>query len=150
MTPASPILTLPPSSLRPGDRVCVAISGGADSTALLLLVHAANALPKQALGVGLSAIHVNHTLRGEESDADQAFVQALCEELGIPLHSFRVDTEARTRTHRESLEEAARTLRYECFGKLLSERAATHILTAHTLDDQAETVLMKLLRGAWP
>ncbi len=143
------MLTLPPTSLRPGDRACLALSGGADSTALLLLVHAANALPKLSLGVGLSAVHVNHTLRGEESDADQAFVQALCDQLGIPLHTFRVDTEARARTHRESLEQAARTLRYETFGKLLAERAATHILTAHTLDDQAETVLMKLLRGAW-
>ncbi len=143
------MLTLPPNSLRPGDRVCVAVSGGADSTALLLLVHAANALPRQALGVGLSAVHVNHTLRGEESDADQAFVESLCHPLNLPLHTFRVDTEARTRTHRESLEEAARSLRYECFGKLLAEGAATHILTAHTLDDQAETVLMKLLRGAW-
>lgn len=144
------MLNLPPtSSLRPGDRVCVALSGGADSTALLLLVHAANALPREALGVGLSAVHINHSLRGEESDADQAFVEQLCDQLKVPLHIFRVDTEARARTHRESLEEAARTLRYEGFGKLLADRAATHILTAHTLDDQAETVLMKLLRGAW-
>ncbi len=143
------MLALSPTSLRPGDRACIAVSGGADSTALLLLVHAANALPRQALGVGLSAVHVNHSLRGDESDADQAFVEALCDRLSLPLHTFRVDTEARTRTHRESLEEAARTLRYECFSKLLAERAATHILTAHTLDDQAETVLMKLLRGAW-
>ena len=143
------MLTLPPTSLRPGDRACLALSGGADSTALLLLVHAANALPRQALGVGLSAVHVNHSLRGEESDADQVFVESLCEQLNLPLHTFRVDTEARARTHRESLEEAARTLRYECFGKLLAGHAATHILTAHTLDDQAETVLMKLLRGAW-
>ncbi len=143
------MLTLPPTSLRPGDRACLALSGGADSTALLLLVHAANALPRQSLGVGLSAVHVNHLLRGEESDADQAFVESLCDQLNVPLHTFRVDTEARARSHRESLEAAARTLRYECFGKLLADRAATHILTAHTLDDQAETVLMKLLRGAW-
>ncbi len=143
------MLNLPPTSLRPGDRVCVALSGGADSTALLLLVHAANALPREALGVGLSAVHINHSLRGEESDADQAFVEQLCDQLKVPLHIFHVDTEARARTHRESLEEAARTLRYEGFGKLLADRAATHILTAHTLDDQAETVLMKLLRGAW-
>ncbi len=143
------MMILPPTSLRPGDRACLALSGGADSTALLLLVHAANALPRQALGVGLSAVHVNHTLRGAESDADQAFVEALCAQFDLPLHIFRVSTEARSQAYRESIEEAARTLRYDCFAKLLTERAATHILTAHTLDDQAETVLMKLLRGAW-
>ncbi len=146
---ASPMLTLPPTPLRPGDRVCVAISGGADSTALLLLLHTANTLPRNSLGVGLSAIHINHALRGEESQADQRFVEALCDRLGIPLHTRRVDTRARAAAHNETLEEAARNLRYEAFRALLSGRQATHILTAHTLDDQAETVLIKLLRGAW-
>ncbi len=145
----SQMLTLPPTPLRPGDRACVAISGGADSTALLLLLQGANALPRNSLGVGLSAIHINHSLRGPESDADQAFVEELCARLGIPLHVERVDTLARAASQRESLEEAARNLRYEAFQSLLSNRQATHILTAHTLDDQAETVLMKLLRGAW-
>lgn len=143
------MLTLPPTPLRPGDRVCAAISGGADSTALLLLLHAANTLPKNALGVGLSAVHINHSLRGDESDADQAFVAELCDRLFIPLSIHPVDTAARASTHGETIEEAARNLRYEVFNSLLAERAATHILTAHTLDDQAETVLMKLLRGAW-
>ena len=137
------------SGLRPGDRVCCAISGGADSTALLLLLHAANSLPRHGLGVGLSAVHVNHMLRGEESAADQAFVQSLCDRLGIPLHSEQVDTKTHAETHRETIEEAARNLRYAVFEGLLKEGKARHILTAHTLDDQAETVLMKLLRGAW-
>jgi tRNA(Ile)-lysidine synthase len=143
------MLSLPPTALRPGDRACCAISGGADSTALLLLVHAANALPKNALGVGLSAVHVNHGLRGAESDGDQAFVEALCARLGVPLHLRRVDTPARVQAQRETVEEAARNLRYQEFRRILESGAATHILTAHTLDDQAETVLMKLLRGAW-
>ncbi len=82
-------------------------------------------------------------LRGEESQADQRFVEALCDRLGIPLHTRRVDTRARAAAHNETLEEAARNLRYEAFRALLSGRQATHILTAHTLDDQAETVLMK-------
>ena len=137
-------LRLPPTSLRPGERVCVAISGGADSTALLLLVHAAN-----ALGVGLSAIHVNHSLRAEESDADQQFVVDLCERLAIPLHLQKVDTATRAAAYRETIEEAGRNLRYAAFGSLLQQGQADVILTAHTLDDQAETVLMKLLRGAW-
>ncbi len=143
------MLTLPPSSIRPGDRVCVAISGGADSTALLMLAHAANALPRGALGVGLSAIHINHALRDEESDGDQAFVADLCAKLDIPLHLERVDTRARARDHGETLEEAARNLRHAAFASLLKGGAASIVLTAHTLDDQAETVLMKLLRGAW-
>jgi tRNA(Ile)-lysidine synthase len=143
------MFTLPATILRPGDRVCCAISGGADSTALLLLLHAANALPKKALGVGFSAVHVNHQLRGADSDGDQAFVQELCARLGVPLHVRVVDTIGRVARTRESVEEAARNLRYEAFGALLAEGSATHIVTAHTLDDQAETVLMKLLRGAW-
>ncbi len=64
--------------LRPGDRVCAAVSGGADSVALLLLLHEANALPRNSLGIGLSAVHVHHGLRGEEADGDLEFVQELC------------------------------------------------------------------------
>jgi tRNA(Ile)-lysidine synthase len=143
------LLTLPLTTLIPGDRIAVAVSGGADSTALLLLVHAANNLPRNALGVGLSAVHINHTLRGEESDADQAFVVALCDGLGVPLHLHTVDTREYAKAHKETLEEAAHTLRYGFFQRLIAEGTVSKILTAHTLDDQAETVLMKLLRGAW-
>ncbi len=143
------MLTLPPTPLRPGDRACIAISGGADSTALLLLLHAANTLPKNALGIGLTAVHINHTLRGPESDADQAFVADLCASLSVPLYLQTVDTRTYAATRKQTLEEAARNLRYEVFRGILTESKATYILTAHTLDDQAETVLMKLLRGAW-
>ena len=143
------MLTLPPTSIRPGDRVCCAISGGADSTALLLLLHAANRQPKNALGVGLSAIHINHSLRGQESAADQMFVEALCERLEIPCQSHTVDTAAHAGTHRQTIEEAARNLRYDLFRGLIAAGQANVVLTAHTLNEQAETVLMKLLRGAW-
>ncbi len=143
------MLTLPPTLLRPGDRATVALSGGADSTALLLLLHSANTQPKNALGLVLSAIHVNHTLRGEESDQDQLFCQQLCERLRIPLHIVKVQTAHQAENQKQSLEEAARNLRYEAFANLLEQRQTDTILTAHTLEDQAETVLMKLLRGAW-
>jgi tRNA(Ile)-lysidine synthase len=143
------MLTLPANSFRPGDRVCCAVSGGADSTALLLLVHAANTLPRNSLGVGLSAIHVNHQLRGAESDGDQGFVAEICERLGVRLQVVTVDTAARASAQNETLEEAARYVRLAAFERLLNDRVATHVLTAHTLDDQAETVLLKLIRGAW-
>lgn len=140
--------------IRPGDRVCAAVSGGADSVALLLLLHAANALPRNGLGVGLSAVHVHHGLRGEEADADLAFVQELCGRLEVPLHIHHANVAERVARSREAgeaetIEEAARELRYECFARLIGEGHTDSVLTAHTLDDQAETVLMKLMRGAW-
>jgi tRNA(Ile)-lysidine synthase len=140
--------------IRPGDRVFAAVSGGADSVALLLLLHAASALPRNGLGVGLSAVHVHHGLRGEEADADLGFVQELCARLEVPLHVHHAGVAERVARSREAgaaetIEEAARELRYQCFARLMAEGHADSVLTAHTLDDQAETVLMKLLRGAW-
>jgi tRNA(Ile)-lysidine synthase len=122
--------------------------------ALLLLLHAANALPRNSLGVGLSAVHVHHGLRGEEADADLEFVRALCLRLEVPLHVHHASVPERVSRSREAgepetIEEAARELRYEYFAKLIAEGHADSVMTAHTLDDQAETVLMKLLRGAW-
>lgn len=144
-----PPLPFSRSSIAPGDRICCAVSGGADSVALLLSLHAANTLGPNALGVGLSAVHIHHGLRGEAADLDAAFVESLCQRLGISLHLQRVDVPAHAATSGEGTEEAARTLRYQVFHELLASGKATAILTAHTLDDQAETVLMKLLRGAW-
>jgi tRNA(Ile)-lysidine synthase len=151
---ASPAPTLNREDIQPGDRVCAAVSGGADSVAMLLLLHAGNALPRNALGVGLSAVHVHHGLRGEEADADLAFVEALCMRFEVPLHVHHASVPERVAASRaagraETIEEAARHLRYEIFTGLIAQGHADSVLTAHTLDDQAETVLMKLLRGAW-
>ena len=136
--------------IHPGDRLCIALSGGADSVALLLTLHAA----REALGIGLSAVHIHHGLRGPEADADQRFVEDICARLDTPLHLHHASVPARLLESREAgdpetLEEAARNLRYDLFAALLASHHADAILTAHTLDDQAETVLMKLLRGAW-
>ena len=133
------------SLLRVGERVCVAVSGGADSTALLL------ALREQAteLGIGLSAAHVHHGLRGTEADADEAFVRELCGRVGVSLTVFRVDTVGRQTSAGEGVEEAARELRYEALWGLMAGGGVDAVVTAHTLEDQAETVMMKLLRGAW-
>ena len=133
---------------RPGQRVCCAVSGGADSVALLRGLHGANG-GKEPLGLVLRAVHVHHGLRGAEADADAAFVGTLCAEIGVDLRVERVDTPARQAEAREGVEAAARHLRYRVFWRLLEEGWAEAVATGHTLDDQAETVLMKLLRGAW-
>ena len=144
MAKGTKVLALETALFRAGERVCCAVSGGADSVALLVALHEANAR-KDSLGVVLQAAHVHHGLRGDEADADEAFVRALCERLGVPLTVFRVHTAARQASHGEGLEEAARELRYAA----LRGMDVDVIATGHTLDDQAETVMMKLLRGAW-
>src|SRR5215469_11801546 len=100
-------LPLDRSLMRAGERVCVAVSGGADSVALLLALSEANRA-KESLGVVLSAVHVHHGLRGAEADGDEAFVRELCERLEVPLRVERVDVAAKQRAESEGLEEAAR------------------------------------------
>ena len=141
-------LAIDNSLISAGERACVAVSGGADSVALLLALVEANHA-KEPLGVVLSAVHVHHGLRGAEADADEAFVRELCERLSVPLVVEQVNVVARQQEEREGLEEAARTLRYRAFWELMKSGKADVVATAHTLDDQAETVVMKLLRGAW-
>lgn len=141
-------LAIQQSLMRAGERVCVAVSGGADSVALLLALVEANHA-KEPLGLVLSAVHVHHGLRGAEADADEAFARDLCAQIGVPLAVERVDVAGRQAAEREGLEEAARELRYQVFWELMNSGKADVVATAHTLDDQAETVMMKLLRGAW-
>ena len=151
--PPKPDLAFDRSFFRPGERVAVAISGGADSVALLLALHQANHTQRNGravgLGIGLSAVHVHHGIRGADADADAEFVQALCTRLDVPLHLHHADVPALAKQNSETIEEAARNVRYAVFRELCSSGTAETISTAHTLSDQAETVLMKLLRGAW-
>ncbi len=126
-----------------GDRVGVATSGGADSVALLRAMLAL----REELGAILSVVHVNHGLRGAESDADEEFVAALAREYSLPLHSARIDVRGYAAEHKLSIEAAARAVRYGYFSGLIPAEV-DRIATAHTLDDQAETVLLRLLRGA--
>lgn len=143
--PPPPALPLNRALFRPGDRVCVAVSGGADSTALLLTLHAQAA----AMGIGVSAAHLHHGIRGDEADADLAFLSELCTRLDVMFHVEHSDVPGSAASDRETLEEAARNARLAFFDRLLAAGDATAIATAHTEDDQAETVMMKLLRGAW-
>ncbi len=143
--PPTSALPLNRTLLRPGDRVCVAVSGGADSTALLVTLHGRAG----ELGIGVSAAHLHHGIRGEEADGDLAFLRDLCARLDLMFHVEHSDVPASAANDRETLEEAARHARLAFFDRLLAAGHATAVATAHTEDDQAETVMMKLIRGAW-
>lgn len=118
----------------------VALSGGADSVALLLML-------KEKGYANIHALHCNFHLRGEESDRDQKFCEELCRRLIIAIHVKHFDTLQEAKSHNESIEMAARRLRYGWFSQMQHELHAQGIFVAHHQDDQAETVLMNLLRG---
>lgn len=121
--------------LQSGDKVICGVSGGADSIALLFAMY----LLREKLGISVSAAHFNHRLRGAESDRDEAFVRAFCAQYDIPLFVGFGDVVP----GKKGLEAAARDARYGCFRTLDGK-----IATAHTADDNAETVLMHLVRGS--
>lgn len=130
--------------LHAGDRVGVAVSGGADSVALLRIVLEL----RPELGIVLSVVHFNHKLRGAEADADEQFVSQLARRHGLELHVSSRDVAAHARSHHLSTEAAARQLRYQYFRRLFEENTLSRVATGHTLDDQAETVLLRIVRGA--
>ena len=130
--------------LNPGDRVGVAVSGGADSVALLQLLLEL----RTQLGVVLSVVHFNHKLRGLEADADEQFVADLASQNKLEFHRESGDVAACSAAKRLSIETAAREMRYGFFRRLLIEGRMNRVATAHTLDDQAETVLLRVARGA--
>jgi tRNA(Ile)-lysidine synthase len=128
-----------------GDTIIVALSGGADSTALLDLL---SRLP--GLSPRFVAAHLNHCLRGPESDRDEEFVRSLAEHYRIPLECRRVDVKEYSQRERLNLEDAGRRARIGFLTELRHSWQATAVALAHHADDQAETVLMRLLRGAGP
>lgn len=128
-----------------GRPLLAAVSGGADSMALL---HALRA--EAPPGFPLTAVHIHHGIRGRSADRDAAFVRARCKELGVPLMEGRVDAPAAARQKGISVEMAARFLRYGFFRDALAATGASAVVTAHHADDQAETILLKLIRGAGP
>lgn len=130
--------------LHAGDRMGVAVSGGADSVALLRIMLEL----RSELGVVLSVVHFNHKLRGAEADADEQFVSQLAHRHNLELHVGGSDVAAHAKSHHLSTETAARELRYQYFRQLLERNTLNRIATGHTLDDQAETVLLRIVRGA--
>jgi tRNA(Ile)-lysidine synthase len=129
--------------LRAGERVGVAVSGGADSVALLLLLLEL----REKLGVVLSVVHFNHKLRGKASEADAQFVAKLAAKHGLPFHAGHADVAAKAKRDKTNLEDTARRVRYEFFATLVDAKHLDKIAVAHTMDDQAETVLAHILRG---
>ncbi|WP_281185466.1 tRNA lysidine(34) synthetase TilS [Trichlorobacter lovleyi] len=128
---------------RPGDCLIVGVSGGADSVALLDLLATLPGFP-----LTLVVAHLNHCLRGAESDGDQQFVQQLADRYQLPCELRCVDISQLARQQRLSLEETGRTARYAFFDELRTRHHAAAIAVAHHSDDQAETLLLRLLRGA--
>lgn len=127
-----------------GKTLLVAVSGGGDSLALLYALHQAQA----EFDLRLCGAHLNHTLRGAESDADAAFVAAAFRRLGMPCTLQRADVAAYRRAHRLSMEDAARRARYAFLADAAAQHAAHAVAVAHTADDQAETLLMNIIRGS--
>lgn len=130
--------------IRAGDRVAVAVSGGADSVCLLRLLLEL----REELGCLLSVTHLHHGLRGADADADAEFVEQLASAHGLEFHLRKVDVAALAEVTRLSLEAAGRRARLDFFAALRAQNVLDKVATAHTTDDQAETVLQKLLRGS--
>jgi len=127
-----------------GQRIGVAVSGGADSVALLHLLLEI----RERLGIVLFVVHFNHQLRGKASRADETFVTRLAEEYGLPFFVGREDIGARSKREKANLEDTARRARYNYFNTLSAEEHLDRIAVAHTAEDQAETVLIRLARGS--
>ena len=126
-----------------GKRICVAISGGVDSVSLLHYLKNG----EMEYGYTLCAVHCEHGIRGAESLADARFVEEFCTLQNVPLYRFSEDCPSRAKRDKQSLETAARAFRQECFAHLLKEGKADFIATAHHKNDDAETVLFRLMRG---
>jgi tRNA(Ile)-lysidine synthase len=135
-------LALPPADAA----VIVGVSGGADSVALVRAL--AELAGAKKVNVEIVVAHLNHKLRGAASNADARWVAAFAKELGYPVVLKTADIKKRAQESKDNLEQAARRARYEFFATVAKSHRATFVLTAHTMNDQAETVLLNLIRGS--
>ena len=129
--------------VRPGDRIGLGVSGGADSVAMLRIFGELQA----RLGIALRVLHFHHQLRGAAADEDEEFVASLAAKLGLEFESGRGDVALEARLHGWNIEDAARRMRYAYFASVAESRSLARVAVAHTASDQAETVLSHLLRG---
>lgn len=125
------------------DRILIAISGGPDS---VFLLHFLNKF-RRKYKIDIAAVHINHLLRGKDSQRDELFCKAICDELSIPFFFHRVNVKKYARLNKFSLEVAGRKIRYQYFEKLLNRIDYTKVVTAHNSDDNLETVLLNLVKG---
>ena len=125
------------------DRVIVGVSGGADSVCLLFVLSKL----REEIPIELIVVHVNHGLRGEEADRDEAYVKELCEKLEIPFVSYLKNVELIAKNRKQSTEEAGREVRRACFAEMMKHYGGNKIALAHHMNDNAETLLMNLARG---
>ncbi len=126
-----------------GEGVIVGISGGYDSVCLLHVLYSIS----NELGIKIYPVHVNHILRGEEALRDENFVKSFCSTLGLEVYVKHIDVARKAKLEKTSLEEAGRNARYEAFSLVAEEYGASKIAVAHSRNDQAETILMRICRG---
>lgn len=131
------------SMIKENDKIIVAVSGGPDSMCLLHILYTL----KESLKISLAAAHVNHCLRGQDADEDENYVKNFCKALNIDFYSIRVDVKSLSSERNISSEMAGRAVRYEFFERLKGEINADKIALAHNANDQAETLLMRIMRG---
>ena len=129
--------------IKTGDSILVAVSGGMDSVCLLHLLLSL----RDVFSIHLSVAHVNHMLRGAESDRDEAFVRKLCEKYDIPFYLKKADVKKIADAQKQSIEEAGRSVRYDFFRDIQKQYHISKIATAHNKDDNVETVCMRFMRG---
>jgi tRNA(Ile)-lysidine synthase len=126
-----------------GDKILVALSGGPDSVCLLNILFEL----KEELNIDIGAAHINHLLRGEDAFKDEEYVIEICEKFGIPYFMTRVDINNYSKEHKISSELAGRQVRYDFFEEIIKKEGFNKIATAHNANDQAETILFRIMRG---